>query len=684
MNDTPITLDELDLLANDVFPGLVVRKDLLRRMRSAFGVPAFVIEFLLGKYCASTDEDVINEGLEFVRETLASKYVKPDEREVVKSAIKQYTTYEIIDKIDVKLVETHDKYWARLSNLNLDYINIEDSDVRAHDRLLLGGIWAEVSLRYDDSFIFRGQNRPFFVDAIRPIQLSNRNVESFIEARRRFTRDQWLDLLMRSMGYEPNHPYYTKRRKFHYMLRLLPFVEKNFNSVELGPRGTGKSFVYQQMSPYCHLVSGGQTTTAQMFVNLSSGQRGLVCLWDVVAFDEAAGIRFTDKSGLNIMKGYMEDGAFSRGRDIITAEGSIVFVGNIDGDIETIVRTSNLFYPMPQEMDTAFYDRIHAYIPGWEFQKTSDAAYTSHFGLVTDYLAEVFRELRKRSYADYAERDFRFGSHLGGRDQKAVRKIVSGLIKLLHPDGDVSKDEIEEYLAYAMEMRRRVKEQLKKMGGLEYWDTSFSFVDRESGQETFVALPDSGGGTLIAEGGLPPGSVYSIGTDVADNRLALFLLQTQMNMGSGRIIPLGSLSSKMKEAIKTADAYLKANLRNLGVTHDLKGYDFTIQAINLNQAKEGSETAVAFFVSLVSAILAKPVLDQTVILGEMSIQGLLLKVGSLPERMQLAVESGAKKILIPSENKRDVADIPDAILTAIQWQFYDSPTKAAIMALGLG
>jgi ATP-dependent Lon protease len=684
MNDASISLDELDLLANEVFPGLVVRKDLLRRMRSAFGVPAFVIEFLLGKYCASTDEDVINEGLEFVRETLASKYVKPDEREAVKSAIKQYSTFEIIDKIDVKLVETHDKYWARLSNLNLDFINIEDAEIRAHDRLLLGGIWAEVSLRYDDSFIFRGQNRPFFVDAIRPIQLSNRNIESFIEARRRFSRDQWLDLLMRSMGYEPNHPYYTKRRKLHFMLRLLPFVEKNFNSVELGPRGTGKSFVYQQMSPYCHLVSGGQTTTAQMFVNLSSGQRGLVCLWDVVAFDEAAGIRFTDKSGLNIMKGYMEDGAFSRGRDIITAEGSIVFVGNIDGDIETIVRTSNLFYPMPQEMDTAFYDRIHAYIPGWEFQKTSDSAYTSHFGLVTDYLAEVFRELRKRSYADYAERDFRFGSHLGGRDQKAVRKIVSGLIKLLHPDGDVSKDEIEEYLAYAMEMRRRVKEQLKKMGGLEYWDTSFSYLDRDSGQETFVTLPESGGGTLIAEGGLPPGSVYSIGTDVADNRLALFLLQTQMNMGSGRIIPLGSLSSKMKEAIKTADAYLKANLRNLGITHDLKGYDFTIQAINLNQAKEGSETAVAFFVSLVSAILAKPVLDQTVVLGEMSIQGLLLKVGSLPERMQLAVESGAKKILIPSENKRDVADIPDAILTAIQWQFYDSPTKAAIMALGLG
>ena len=684
MNDKPIALDDLDRLATETFPGLVVRKDLLRRMRSAFGVPAFVIEFLLGKYCASTDEETINEGLEFVRETLASKYVKPDEREAVKSSTKQYTTYEVIDKISVRLVETHDKYWARLANLDLDFINIDDSEVRAYDRLLLGGIWAEVTLRYDDSYVFKGQNRPFFIESIRPIQLSNRDIDKFIEGRSQFTRDQWLDLLMRSMGYEPEHPYYTKRRKLHYMLRLLPFVEKNFNSVELGPRGTGKSFVYQQLSPYCHLVSGGQTTTAQMFVNLSSGQRGLVCLWDVVAFDEAAGISFTDKSGINIMKGYMEDGAFSRGRDIINAEGSIVFVGNIDGDIETIVRTSNLFYPMPKEMDTAFYDRIHAYIPGWEFQKTSDAAYTSHFGLVTDYLAEVFRELRKRSYVDYSEREFQFGPHLGGRDQKAVRKIVSGLIKLLHPDGKVSHDEMEEYLAYAMEMRRRVKEQLKKMGGLEYWDTSFSYQDRETGQESFVPLPEMGGGTVIAEGGLPPGSVYTIGTDVADNRLALFLIQSQMNRGSGRIIPLGSLSPKMKEAIKTADAYLKANLRNLGIDHDLKGYDFSMQAINLNQAKEGSETAVAFFVSMVSSILAKPVQDQTVVLGEMSIQGMLLKVNSLPERMQLAVEAGAKRILIPSENKRDVADVPDAILTAIQWQFYDSPTKAAILAMGMG
>jgi ATP-dependent Lon protease len=683
-NQTTVVMDELDQLANEVFPGLVVRKDLLRRMRNAFGVPAFVIEFLLGKYCASTDEDVINEGLEFVRETLSSKYVKPDEREIVKSSIKQHTNYEVIDKISVELVETHDKYWARLANLNLDFINISESEVRNHDRLLMGGIWAEIGLRYDESFIFKNQNRPFFVESIRPIQLSNRNISHFVEGRKRFTRDQWFDLLMRSMGYEPSHPYFTPRRKLHYVLRLLPFVEKNFNLVELGPRGTGKSFVYQQMSPYCHLISGGQTTTAQMFVNLATGQRGLVCLWDVVAFDEAAGIRFTDKSGLNIMKGYMEDGIFSRGRDIITAEGSVVFVGNLDGDIETIVRTSNLFYPMPREMDTAFYDRIHAYIPGWEFQKTRDDIYTNHFGVVTDYLAEVFKEQRKGSYADYAERHFRFGAHLGGRDQKAVRKITSGLIKLLHPDGEITHAELEEYLAYAMEMRRRVKEQLKKMGGLEYWDTGFSFTDKESGKETFVAVPEIGGGTLISEGTLPSGSVYTIGTDLDDRRLALFLIQSQMNPGSGRIIPLGNLSTRMREAIKTADAHLKANLNNLGIDRDLNSYDFTIQAINLNQAKEGAETAVAFFLSMVSAILDKPILERTVVLGEMSVQGMLLKVNALPERMQLAVESGAKRILIPSENKRDLPDVPDAILTAIQWQFYDSPTRAAIMAMGLG
>lgn len=468
-----------------------------------------------------------------------------------------------------------------------------------------------------------------------------------------------------------------------YLARLIPLVEKNYNMVELGPRGTGKSFVYQQVSPYSHLISGGQATAAQLFVNLNTGQKGLAALWDVVAFDEMPRAGFEDKKVIDIAKNYMEDGQFSRGREIITAEGSIVLVGNIDGDIETILRTSHLFYPMPKQMDLAFFDRIHCYLPGWEFEKTGDAYYTSHLGLVSDYLAEVLTKLRKDSYTHRPEEIFRFGSHLSGRDQKAVRKTVSGLIKLLYPDVKVTKEEISGYIDFAMEMRRRVKEQLKKMGGMEYWDVNFSYIDRGSGQETFVYLPESGGGQIIPPELMSPGSVYSIGLDMEDKKIALFLIQTQANKGSGRLIPLGNLSSRMKEAIKVADAYLKANIRNLGIEKDLKSYDFSIQALNLSQAKEGAETAVAFYVSLVSALLERPVREQTVILGEMSVGGILMRVSNLVEQMQLALDSGAKRILLPSENKRDLPDVPDSLLNKIQPVFYTDPINAAIRAMGL-
>ena len=445
-----VVLDELDQKANGAFPGLVVRKDPLRRLRSAYSVPVFVVEFLLGKYCASPDPVVIEQGMEFVRRNLAEKYVKPDEREVVKARIQQLGEHQIIDKVSVRLNEVDDKYWATLHNTNQDYVNVDEAIVREHDRLLMGGIWAEVSLRYDSSFKFRGLTRPFFIDQLKPIQLSSRGVGRISEARAQFTRDEWMDLLIRSLGMEPTHPYFTHRLKLLYLSRLIPLVERNFNLIELGPRGTGKSFVYQQISPYSHLVSGGQTTVAQLFVNLATGQRGLVALWDCVAFDEAAGIRFPDKSGINIMKNYMEDGSFSRGRDIINAEGSMVFLGNLDGNIQTIQRTSNLFYPMPKEMDTAFYDRFHFYLPGWELGKTRDELYTSHFGFVSDYLAEVLRGLRRTSYVDLPERYFEFGSHVGGRDAKAIRKTVSGLVKLIHPDGEVTKAEIAEYLELAL------------------------------------------------------------------------------------------------------------------------------------------------------------------------------------------------------------------------------------------
>ena len=377
-----VALDALDEKATGAFPGLVVRKDLLRRLRSAYSVPMFVIEFLLGKYCASADPTIIEQGMEFVRRSLSEKYVKPDEREVVKARIQQQGEYQIIDKVSAILRDTDDKYWATLHNINQDYVNIFEGDILEHDRLLMGGIWAEVTLRYDGSYKFKGLTRPFFIEKLKPIQLASRGAGPILEARGAFSRDEWIDLLIRSLGMEPSHPYFTPRRKLLYLARLIPLVETNYNLVELGPRGTGKSFVYQQISPYSHLVSGGQTTVAQMFVNLATGQRGLVALWDTVAFDEAAGIKFQDKNGINIMKNYMEDGAFSRGREIITAEGSVVFVGNLDGDVQTIMRTSNLFYPMPKEMDTAFYDRIHCYLPGWELGKTRDELYTGHFGFV--------------------------------------------------------------------------------------------------------------------------------------------------------------------------------------------------------------------------------------------------------------------------------------------------------------
>jgi ATP-dependent Lon protease len=678
-----LALDALDEKATGAFPGLVVRKDLVRRLRHAYSVPIFVIEFLLGKYCASADPTVIEQGLEFVHRSLGQKYVKPDEREIVKARIQQQGEYQVIDRVSVTLKEVDDKYWATLHNINQDYVNVDEALIREHDRLLMGGVWAEVTLRYDSSFKFRGLTRPFFIDQLKPIQLSQRSIGPVEQARAAFSREEWIDLLIRSIGLEPTHPYFTPRRKLLYLARLIPFVERNFNLVELGPRGTGKSFVYQQISPYCHLVSGGQTTVAQMFVNLATGQKGLVALWDVVAFDEAAGIRFTDKNGINIMKNYMEDGAYSRGRDLISAEGSIVFVGNLDGDIQTILRTSNLFYPMPKEMDTAFFDRIHFYLPGWELGKTRDELYSSHFGFVSDYLAEVLRALRRTSHVDAAERYYEFGTHVGGRDAKAVRKTVSGLIKLLHPDGNATREEIGEYVELGLEMRRRVKEQLKKMGGLEYWDVNFSYTDRATDEQRFVPLPESGGGLMISGQPLPPGSVYTIGIDLADPKLALFLIQTQVNPGSGRIIPLGNLSPTMKEALKAADAYLKAHIRDLGIDRDPRQYEFTVQAVNLNQAREGAETAIAFFISMVSALLERPTDPTTVIVGEMSVKGMLQRVSNLAERLELARDAGAKKLLAPSENKRDLADVPDEILNKLQPIFYTDPINAAIRAMGL-
>jgi ATP-dependent Lon protease len=687
MNHTQIVeLDELDLKLADAFPGRVVRKDLVRSVKGGFNVPVYVLEYLLGKYCASTDPEIVAEGLSYVRQTLAEHYVRADESEKIKSLTRERGTFRIIDKIKVRLVETEDKYWASLTNMGLNNVNIPESEVKRYDKLLMGGIWAIIDLHYDADFQYRGATRPFFIESLKPIQQATTDISDYLEARRRFTRDEWLDVLLRSIGMEPTHPDITRRQKMLLISRLIPMVEANFNLIELGPRGTGKSYVYREISPYAILISGGQTTVANLFVNLATMRVGLVGLWDVVAFDEVAGIRFKDRSALQILKDYMESGSFSRGKEEIPARASMVFNGNIDGEIKTLVKTGHLFGPLPDDMqDLALIDRFHFYLPGWDVEKLRPQYFTDHYGFVVDYFTEVLREQRKTSHLSIIDEHFKLGSHLNQRDVRAVRKTVSGLVKLLHPNGEVDKETLEEYLIFAMEMRRRVKEQLKKMGGFEYWAVNFSYVDKDTMRETFVSVPEEGGGGLISPGQQNPGVAYAIATEPSENRLALIRIEVQAMPGSGgmRITGAPRGTSPMKDAIRTAHDYMKAHSRELLGDKRVQDYDLHVQVVNLMQTKEGSETGVAFFVAILSALLERPLVEQLVILGEMSIHGSLLRVDKLTERLQLSMDNNAKRVLLPAENKRDFADIPSHILDKLHIIFYSDPVTAAFRAMGL-
>jgi ATP-dependent Lon protease len=681
--NTPI-MDALDTKLTAHFPGRVVRKDLVRQIKTGFNVPVYVLEYLLGQYCSSTDPEVIAQGLEYVRETLSRNYVRADESEKIKSLTREAGAHRIIDKVKVRLVETEDKYWAELTNMGVKYVNVPEGIVRQYDKLLAGGIWAIVNLRYDAEFQHRGQTRPFIIENLKPIQQPTTDFSDLIASRAQFTRDEWLDALLRSIGLEPTHPDFDRRKKLLAAMRLVPMVEPNYNLIELGPRGTGKSFVYREISPFVILISGGQTTVAQMFIHLGTGRIGLVGLWDVVAFDEVAGINFKDPNGIQILKDYMESGSFSRGKEEVPADASIVFNGNIDADISSIVKTSHLFQPLsPHLQDMAFIDRLHFYLPGWDLGKMQPEYLTDHYGFVVDYITEVWRGLRKTSYSDAIDRYFSLGSHLNQRDVRAVRKTVSGLVKLLHPDGQFTRDELQEYLELALEGRRRVKEQLKKMGGLEYWAVNFSYLDKETRQETFVAVPEQGGGGLILPGQPNPGVVYTVGTDLEQGRHAIFRIEAQAMKGRGGTRITGAPSRAMRDAIQTAYTFLKGQSRHLGISKDPDEYDFHVQIVNLMQSKEGSETGVAFFIAMLSAMLDKPVLEQLVVLGEMSIHGSLLKVPALAERLQLAMDNGARRVLIPSENKRDFGDIPSDVLDKLQIIFFSDPVNAAFRAMGV-
>jgi ATP-dependent Lon protease len=675
-------MDKLDKKALSNFPGKIVRKDLVNLLKGQVNVPAYVLEYLLGKYCASDDDQVIEAGKEEVKNILSEHYVRPDQAEFFKAKVKEKGIYRFIDKVKVRLVETENKYWASLVNLQIDRVHIDENIIMQYERLLGGGIWAVVELGYDPTLVYKGEIRPFVIKDLRPIQLASGNLlQEFKDTRSKFSRDEWLDLLLRSIGLEPTN--FSYRLKLLFLIRLIPLVENNYNLVEFGPRGTGKSYVYREISPYVILVSGGDVTIPTLFYSLTGrGKIGLVGLWDVVAFDEVAGLtRLANPQAINLLKDYMESGSFSRGREEITALASLVFIGNINVDITTALRTSHLFTPFPSEMqDLAFLDRFHAYLPGWEIPKMTTSHLTTHYGLVIDYLAEIFRELRKFSFADAIDTYFALGNALNKRDEKAVRKTVSGLLKLLHPDGKWEKAEIEEYITLALELRRRVKEQLKRMGGIEYWNTSFSFIDKATNQEKFVLLPEQGEVTIISPDPLPPGAVFTIGLDAESNRYALFRIEVALMKGSNYVVT-GTVGTKMREAIRTAYDYLKSNIHRFVIDKSLDDLQVHFQVVNLMQAKEGSQTASAFFIALFSALIGKPVRPATVILGEITVQGGVLPVSDLAECVQLARENGARRILIPIANAKDIPQIPPEILSGLELAFYSDPKDCLLKAL---
>ena len=677
-------LDELDKKLEATFPGRIVKKDLVRKTKSGANVPVYVLEYLLGKYCASTDQNVVEEGLNYVKDSLSKHYCRADESEKIKSYIKENGTHMVIDKIKVKLVETENKYWAELTNLGLRYVNIDEMLVRKYEKMLEGGIWAMLDIEYDEEIYYKKLNRPFVVNKIKPIQTATIDFEEIRTKRVNFTRDEWLDVILRSVGMESTQPDFSHRKKMLLLSRLIPMIENNFNFIELGPRSTGKSFVYREITPFAILISGGKTTVPRLFMHMGTGKVGLVGLWDVVAFDEVAGIKFKDVEGVHILKDYMESGSFSRGNEEITANASMVFNGNIDGDIENILKTSHLFTPLPPEMqDMALIDRFHFYLPGWELLKLKPNHLSTHYGFVVDYFAEFLREGRKMNFTDVIDKYFKLGTHLNQRDTNAVRKTVSGLIKLLHPDGIFTKEEVEEYLVFALEMRRRIKEQLKRMGGLEYWAVNFSYIDIETGEEKFVNVPEHGPSDLIPPTPMSPGIVFTIGTDTTERKNCLFRIEVQAMKGTGHKKITGAPSSAIKEAIQTAYDFVKANLSRLTVDKSMKDYDLHIQIVNLMQSKEGTETGVAFYVAILSALLEKPVKEQMVVLGEMTIHGGLKRVTTLMEKLQIAMDAGAKYVMLPSENKRDIADIPASILDKIQIMFYSDPIGTGFRAMGL-
>ncbi len=671
---------ELDQLLNEHFAGRVVRKDLTKLIKEGANVPVYVLEYLLGMYCASNDPEIIEQGLKNVKTILAENYVRPDEAEKVKSLVRERGSYKVIDRVTVKLNERKDKYEASFSNLGIRDAEISAGIVKEYEKLLVGGIWVIATLSY---YFDEGQtSSPFGVSLLKPIQMPNMNMDELFTGRSALTTDQWRECLIRSVGMEPAS--LNEDVQWHLLARMIPFVENNYNVCELGPRGTGKSHIYKECSPNSILVSGGQTTVANLFYNMSSRRIGLVGLWDVVAFDEVAGISFKDKDGVQIMKDFMASGSFARGREQMEASASMVFVGNINQSVESLVKTSHLLAPFPEAMiDSAFFDRFHAYIPGWEIPKMRPEYFTNRYGLIVDYLAEYFREMRKRSFADSIEKYFKLGNNLNQRDVIAVRKTVSGLMKLLHPHGEFSKEDVRACLEYALQVRRRVKEQLKKIGGMEFYDVHFSYIDNESLEEHFVTVKEQGGGGLIPDGPIKPGFLHTIGLS-SKGMPGLYRLELQVTKGSGKLATSGLWnSSSAKEQVKIAFDYFKANSARISGGNKIAEHDFHLQVVELQNTGPLNHLALPALVAFCSGLLGKSVQSQMVVLGDMSLGGSVTPVESIAECLQVAFDAGAKRVALPMSSAVDIPTIPVELFTKFQTSFYADPVDVVFKALGV-
>ena len=687
-------MDALDRKINEVFPGKVVRKDLTALLRRGANVPTFVLEYLLGMYCATDDETAIAEGVEKIRKILAENYVRPEESEKVKSLIRERGEYTVIDKVSAVLDEYKDIYVARFSNLEIEPFVLQSDYAVKYTKILMGGIWCIARIGYtyqQDSMEDEKKRRkkrgpedsPFRILGLKPIQLPNLDAAEMIDKRKECTTEEWIAMLLRSEGMEPDA--LSEKEKLHFIERMVPLAEHNYNLCELGPRGTGKSHLYKEISPYSILMSGGQTTTANLFYSMSAHRVGLVGHWDCVAFDEVAGMRFRDLDAIQIMKDYMASGSFARGRDMINADASMVFVGNINDSVQNLLKVAHLFEPFPPEFnnDSAFFDRIHYYLPGWEIPKMRSELLTEKYGLITDCLAELTRELRKKDCTHLLDAYFRLNNKFNKRDEIAVRKTMSGLIKLIFPDENVTEDEMRRLLEYAIEGRRRVKEQLKLMAGVEFADVALGYVD-EYGSETVVSVPEQASNTLIPAEKLPAGHVFALGANQIDGEVAVYRLENKVIRGNGKMETQGIGGNRaVNECVDAAWYYFMDKARSILPGTTLSDHDYLLYYADPQSKGLSTEVSVAELVGLCSAVANRPVMEATAVIGEIKLSGTMGEIKNLENIVRVAKNAGAKQLLLPIQSMQELMHVPGELLTAVQPIFYSDPIEAVKKAIEL-